>query len=501
MKQILKYGFTSLLLVATAAMQTACSDDDASATLYEAVYPQSVSLVVSDDLQKYVYTDDTGATTLPLLEGQQAKLSYTILPDSATFNEVSWQSSNVAVATVDADGLVNAVSGGGYSIIQVAPSVFYSGSGIYSTLKVKVDKELIPAESIEVSAKTTEVYRGSKTQLSATVYPSDATYQTVEWSSADESIATVDSEGVVTGVVDSQEEVTVTIIATSMEGAQVTGEIEITVMPTILPESITVNPLGYDMMVGEVAQMTCTLTPENATVEALNWASSDATIATVDENGNVTAVAAGTVTITASESESGCTGSVEITIGEGALGQDFGATLGSWTFRSGGETYKFNGDYMSVTMTVGTNGKYDAQLGLKNATMNVGTYRYYAVKLVRPGAYALGSNTNGTIFVDTNQGRYMNQTSTGNNQYTILTENAPTVDQEDEPVVIYFDLQQPFKDGYLFSTSETEIVSKFELNFRDIPAATYSDTFRIYWMHTFKTLDDLRTFVANDTNE
>ena len=84
-------------------------------------------MIISEDLQQLIYVDDTKVKVLPLVKGEKIELGYNITPDDVTYKEVNWTSSNANVATVDANGTVNAISGDGtgVAVIQVAPSVYY----------------------------------------------------------------------------------------------------------------------------------------------------------------------------------------------------------------------------------------------------------------------------------------------------------------------------------------------------------------------------------------
>ena len=159
-------------------------------------------MIISESLQQLIYVDDTKVKVLPLVKGEKIELGYNITPDDVTYKEVNWTSSNANVATVDANGTVNAISGDGtgVAVIQVAPSVYYSGSDVASALKVLVVNSLISAESITITSSADNVYAGETVQLTAGILPSDATYKTVKWSSSDETVATVDKNGVVTGL-------------------------------------------------------------------------------------------------------------------------------------------------------------------------------------------------------------------------------------------------------------------------------------------------------------
>lgn len=137
-------------------------------------------------------------------------------------------------------------------------------------------------ESITLPSTMT-VAEGQTITLIPTITPSDA-ITTLTWSSDDETIATVNSEGVVTGVKKGQ-----TFINVETDNGK-TAYCKLTVtapQPTdvSIPKTATVNA-------GETITLTATLTPANA-VTTLTWQTDDPAIATVDANGNVTGLSEG----------------------------------------------------------------------------------------------------------------------------------------------------------------------------------------------------------------
>ncbi len=167
-------------------------------------------------------------------------------------------------------------------------------------------------ETVSVSLDTDSIEVGDTANASATVTPADAD-QSVTWSSSDEDVATVDQNGVVTGV----SEGTATITATASNG--VTGSAQITVTKTEEPapsdpEAVAVTLDADSIEVGDTANASATVTPADAD-QSVTWSSSDEDVATVDQNGVVTGVSEGTATITATASN-GVSGSAPITVTE-----------------------------------------------------------------------------------------------------------------------------------------------------------------------------------------
>ena len=78
-----------------ASILTACSkDDDRIPNVTAANCPDGIALTVPAEMQKLIYTDNTGADVLPLIVGESAQLSYTLTPTDATFRDVVWTTSD-----------------------------------------------------------------------------------------------------------------------------------------------------------------------------------------------------------------------------------------------------------------------------------------------------------------------------------------------------------------------------------------------------------------------
>ena len=222
-------------------------------------------------------------TTATLIEGETLALSVTVSPDNATDKTVTWTSSDASVASVSG-GTVTALKAGKATIIA-------SCGGQAATCEVTVKAKVTSVTAITLDKTTAEILEGETVTLTATVNPSDATDQTIVWTSSDESVAKVIS-GVVIGVKAGK----ATIIASC--GGKV-ATCEVTVKPkTISVTSITLDKTRAEMTEGEILTLTADVAPEDATDKTLIWTSSDEAVATV-KDGVVTAVKLGKTTITA----------------------------------------------------------------------------------------------------------------------------------------------------------------------------------------------------------
>ena len=141
-------------------------------------------------------------TSLTLEEGKTSALTVPPSPADATVTNVTWKSSNTSVATVD-NGKVTAVKKGSATITAT------TANGVKATCKVTVTPEIkVSSVTVDPSSLTLEV--GDSEYLSASVYPANATDDSVEWESSDTSVATVNSSGKVTAVAPGSARITAT---------------------------------------------------------------------------------------------------------------------------------------------------------------------------------------------------------------------------------------------------------------------------------------------------
>ena len=146
---------------------------------------QPPQLVESIYFDQYAYN---------LVVGDTATIKVTVYPSDADNPEVAWESTNESVATVTNDGFIRAV-GEGVSYIYCRAT---DGSGTYSYCQVNVSG-FVPVERIELNRNGGINLRALDTfQFTATIYPSNATHKNVVWRISNESVASVDENGLVT---------------------------------------------------------------------------------------------------------------------------------------------------------------------------------------------------------------------------------------------------------------------------------------------------------------
>lgn len=218
---------------------------------------------------------------LDMIIGETETLTATITPADADPKEpITWTTSDETIATVDG-GKVMAVKEG-------EATVTATSDGKSATCIVKVDYIHVSEISLDVTEKT--LYAGETLKLTATVSPENSTYKTVEWSSSDKSVATVDAEGKVNAIGKGA-----TTITAKADGKDATCKL--TVLAPV--KGVSISKTALSLLVGESATLTATLIPADATPrEELAWSSSAPEVVSV-ESGVVKALTEGTATITA----------------------------------------------------------------------------------------------------------------------------------------------------------------------------------------------------------
>ena len=152
----------------------------------------------------------------------------------------------------------------------------------------------IAVTGVTIAPKTASVDVDATTKLNSTVAPSTATNKSVSYKSSDETIATVSSNGTVTGVAEGE----ATITVTTQDGNKSDTATATVNAAVINVTGVTLDKTTLSLEVGATATLNATIAPSNASYKAVSFTSSDDAIATVDDDGLVTAVKAGTADIT-----------------------------------------------------------------------------------------------------------------------------------------------------------------------------------------------------------
>jgi len=204
--------------------------------------------------------------------------------------------------------------------------------------KVVEGQQQKPGEEKEQTVKVTKVSlnktkltltEGQSEKLKATVEPTDATNKNVTWKSSDSKVATVDSNGNVKAL----KAGTVTITVTTKDGSyKATCKVTVTAKqqeeqkpdpkpepdpdPVVSVTGVTLSKTTLSLTEGDSSKLTATVAPSNAANKEVTWESSNTSVATVDSNGNVKAIKAGTATITVTTKDGNHTATCTVTVKE-----------------------------------------------------------------------------------------------------------------------------------------------------------------------------------------
>ena len=282
-----------LAVIATAAM--ALSLVGCGVKITNIAVPESAMVEKGESITlPVVYgTDDAPAVTPETAATGESAETDEKLAKAASKLTVEWTSSDESVATVDATGMVVAVSAGE---ADITASVTDSEMSAVCKVTVKVAaKDITVPDNLDVKLND-----GNETTVEATVSPADATDVKVSYASTDEAVATVDKDGRVQVLQPGECDITTTLM---QDGEKVT-EKTTHVKAFYEVESITLDSNEGKLTVGNSHTIKATVAPEEVAAETtIEWSSSNEKVATVDENGKVTAIAAGEATITATVGE------------------------------------------------------------------------------------------------------------------------------------------------------------------------------------------------------
>ncbi len=262
-----------------------------------------------------VYAKITGVNVdkdVTVKKGETLKLDITTTPEQNTNPNFTVSSTSDGIATAKIENGQLVITGVDFGAVTVTLTSAQPGVN-YVRINVTVSGEAsgdIAAESITLDKETLELNVGETAALTATVAPDNATDKTVTWTSDNEEVATVDAEGIVTAIAAGEAVITATC-------GEVSAECKVTVTPVVIDATgVTIDtPAKTQLMDGETVTLTATVTPDDAADLTVTWSSSDETIATVSEDGVVTAKAKlGKVTITATANGSATPGAVKATV-------------------------------------------------------------------------------------------------------------------------------------------------------------------------------------------
>ncbi len=220
-----------------------------------------------------------------LFIGETTQLTAAFTPEDATLQHAVFSSRNEEIATVDSNGLVTALKKGTVTLDAKAGD----GSGKKASIRLTVRQQ---PESITLSETSVVINVGKTKRLTAKVLPTATNDKSVTWSSSDESVATVTSNGTIKPVAPG----TCTITCASKDLPQVSATVTVEVHQLVTRVAFSEKSLSFP--INTTCQTYWEIEPANATDKSVTFSSSNEKIATVDSNGLVTAHQRGSCTIT-----------------------------------------------------------------------------------------------------------------------------------------------------------------------------------------------------------
>ena len=325
--------------------------------------------------------------------GGTITLAANIYPENTTDKSLVWTSSDSSVASVDDNGVVTAVAQGTCKITATCGEVA-------GTCAITVKNPIVPAQYIELEPDSAVLEVGDILEITATVYPDNTTDARLTWKSSDVNVATVRGHGdrYATVTAKNPGECTITAECYNNRNGVIIGRSSITVkIHEVLADSVVLNLDSAMLEVGGELALMAKVYPENVTDPQLTWQSSDSSVASVDGNGLVTAVAQGSCVITAT-----C-GAVAATC---AITVKYPIVPAQYIVLEPDSAVLEVGETLEITATVYPDNTTDARLTWKSSDVNVATVRghgnrYATVTAKNPGECTITAecynNRNGVI--------------------------------------------------------------------------------------------------------
>ena len=200
-----------------------------------------------------------------------------------------------------------------YLLMIPAGILWMSCGGDNPEPKPDPQPQTVAVTGVTLNKTTLSLDIGASETLTATIAPQNAANKTVVWSSSNGAVASVDNAGKVTALATGSTTITV---LTADGGKSATCQVSVNQQAV---SGVSLNKTTLNLDVGASETLTATITPADTGNKNVTWSSSDETVATVDNAGKVTAIAAGTTTITVTTEDSGKTATCEVTVSSKAV--------------------------------------------------------------------------------------------------------------------------------------------------------------------------------------
>ena len=262
-------GMVTAVGSGSATILAKSEDSGATSMCNVTVYQPVTSIAISND-------------SITVRKGTEFWLNATALPDNAMNKKISWSSNDTSIATVDQNGKVTTIEAGNCVITATSQD-----SGAMAKCIVTV---LQPITGISLNVNSKTIMKDDKFIIIPTITPADADNKNVIFSSSDDTVASVDANGVVTG-----KKGGIAIIIAKTEERGLIASCQVTVQEFV--SSVKINAGISRMNIGDSKQLSATVSAESATNRKLRWTSSNSSIISVDANGRISAKNVGRATI------------------------------------------------------------------------------------------------------------------------------------------------------------------------------------------------------------
>ena len=245
-------------------------------------------------------------SSLMLSTKQQSYVHASVLPKEANEKGLTYTSSDPSVATVTAGGQVRGVRRGECEIIITAKGNPAVSVSVPVQVIQKVEKIIFGGTPVSLPVRTT-------TQLVWEVLPEDSSIKDVTFSSSNRNVATVDQDGLVTGI----SRGTSTITAAATDGSGRKGTVRVTVTQPV--EGVRMQYDLYHIQLEGALNTKAIISPSNANNMNVHFTTDDGSIATVTDRRNIGYVKGwktGTTTLTATTEDGGYTATAQIRVAD-----------------------------------------------------------------------------------------------------------------------------------------------------------------------------------------
>lgn len=402
--------------------------------------------------------------TLPV--GIERKVNYEIVPDNVTDPELRWEVADINVAEILQDGVIT-TKNIGKTLINISQNVAFN---VLRSINLNV---VGPAESITLD--NMEFYEGASIDILdyVTVVPSDS-YKVFDYEISDETVISCNN-GILTGL----KAGTSDIMIKAKDGSGLEARANVKVLESVPVEQITFHE-GQEFALNEKAKLKFSVYPVNGVIEVLNWESSDDEILTVTNKGFIEAKNFGTVTITVSNNN-GIIAQVNATVAPGKI-NDYGEYLNVYKLKiDGGGVGVIESNKLVVTYAKGKK-RQDLQRG--TTYIDVSNYPILAIKRESDNIAKMWTNLDFRI----KQGNVW----CGVNEEQLKVSNK--IDINNNTNVLWVDMSSQSGFEALKSKEMTEM-SQFNFKIGHNETVT---GYTIHWVKTFKSIDELNSFLEKE---